>query len=361
LFRTVSVEPLPPEDALERDVSVRVVERAPGRFAWGAGYNSRDGLGLAGELTYDNLSGMARQARLRGRINLKPGEFVPDQYLGGVGFREPRLADSMWAFETNVIGERSTKSVDKFNIEHVSLVTSFNRPVLPQVKGGLEWEVDRGNVFDVADDAVLVPEDEGWSWTVALSPFLVYDARDDPFSPGEGIFESIRFRWSLPELSDSHFIKLSAQHSHFISVVDDIVFVYVLRGGWARSLDGGYTVPIRERFFLGGRSTVRGFSEDSIGPRGEKGNQQGGDLSLNTNVELRFPLWYGFGGAFFCDGGGLYLQKEPISIDDFRRSAGVSLRYLTPLGPLSLDYGIKLDRRSGEDFDKFHFSVGAKF
>jgi outer membrane protein assembly factor BamA len=92
------------------------------------------------------------------------------------------------------------------------------------------------------------------------------------------------------------------------------------------------------------------------------GDPLGGDLVMNLNVELRFPLLYGLSGAAFVDGGGAYLQDRPIRLlDDFRRSAGPGLRYNTPVGPISLDYGFKLDRRSGESIGEIHFSIGTIF
>jgi outer membrane protein assembly factor BamA len=72
----------------------------------------------------------------------------------------------------------------------------------------------------------------------------------------------------------------------------------------------------------------------------------------------------------FVDGGGVYLQDaDPdvceescaISLKNFRRSAGIGLRYQTPIGPVSLDYGVKLDRRVGESFGEIHFSIGNIF
>jgi len=361
LFRTVSVRPLDAESSTTPDVGVRVSERAPGRFEWGVGYNTRDGFGGFLEAGYDNLGGMARRINLRGAVALEPGDWAPSQYLGTLGYAEPRVLGSPWTFRSSLSGERSTRSVDEFSIERVSLVSSVDRPIVARLRSGFEVEVDRSDVFDVAPDAVLTPEDEGVTHTVAVSPFLVYEGRDDPFAPREGVFESARIRYALGGLSTVHFAKLSVQHSQYIPLVDDLILAYVLRGGWARPFDDNFTVPIRERFFLGGQTTVRGFSENSVGPHGKDGNPQGGDLSLNANVELDFPLLYGFGGAVFCDGGGVYLQERSISIHDFRRSAGVGLRYLTPIGPLNLDYGIKLDRRDGEDFGAVHFSIGARF
>ncbi len=374
LFRTVSVRPLTPESESGRDVGVEVVERPPGILQWGAGYNTRDGFVSFGEVAYENLGGMARRIGVRGQFSLEPTQFVPNQYLANLGFREPRLLDSMWRFQSNLIAERSTRTVDQFSIQRVSLINGVDRQLRPRLEGGLEVQVEQSDVFDVASDAVLSAEDEGALRTVAVTPFLAYEGRDDALAPHRGVFESLRWRYGLPALSTVHFTKASLQHSQYFSLAPDVVLLYSARLGWARAF--GDRVPIRERFFLGGRTTVRGFSENSIGPRGKNGSEIGGDLAINLNVELRFPLPDRFGGAVFVDGGGLYLQQcdhacrtdpeRPIrdaamTLENFRRSAGLGLRYLTPVGPISLDYGIKLDRRAGEDLGQLHFSIGGVF
>ncbi len=69
---------------------------------------------------------------------------------------------------------------------------------------------------------------------------------------------------------------------------------------------------------------------------------------LNTNVELRVPLQYGFIIAPFFDTGSVWFRGAPGRDFDLRESAGLGLRYVTPIGPIALDYGWKLDRREGE-------------
>ena len=153
-----------------------------------------------------------------------------------------------------------------------------------------------------------------------------------------------------------------------------MTFVYSARAGWEYAISDATVVPIRERFFVGGATTVRGFTENSIGPRDEFGNITGGDFAIILNAELRFPLVYGFGGVVFVDGGSSYLvqcdsqcRRErnisdgAVSFENFRRSAGLGLRYTTPVGSVGLDYGFKLDRRSGESIGEIHFNIGATF
>jgi outer membrane protein insertion porin family len=375
IFRGVSVRPITPEGKTVRDVGVDVSEKPPGTLEFGGGYNTRDGLGVFLEMGYGNVGGMARRLTLRGQFSLDPTSFLPDQYFGSLGYTEPRLYGLPWRFKSNLLGERSTQTVNQYSIERVSFVNGVDRDVFnKRVNLGAEAQVEQARVFDVKPDAVLTSEDTGSLRTIALSPFVVYDGRDDPFAPTKGLLDSARLRYGLPTLSTVHFGKVITQHTQFFSIAKDVVFLYSLRAGIGHAFSGSDLLPIRERFFLGGRTTVRGFKENDVGPKGSTGDPVGGDLALNLNLELRFPLLYGFGGAVFVDGGGVYLlqcggacrQRNEVNggsfaFDNFRRSAGLGLRYQTPVGPISLDYGFKLDRRHNESIGRVHFSIGATF
>jgi outer membrane protein assembly complex protein YaeT len=377
LFRSVTVRPSadPAQDGA-RDVEVRVAEKAPGSIQFGGGYNTRDGFRGFGEISQNNLQGLGRRISLRGEVSFQPSAVTPDEYLGNLGLRDPRIADSLWAGRANLIAQRSTRSVDQFSFERFAFVPAIERQVLPDLHAGVELQVEEIKVFDVEQDVLKFnPADDGRSTAISPGPFLVYDRRDDPFIPHRGVFDSLRLRYSAGWLGSSlPLIKVLGQHSQYIPLGEGVTFVYALRAGWSESLENNTQVPIRERFFLGGRTTVRGFSENSIGPTGSSDNPIGGDWDANVNLELRFPLLWGVGGAVFTDGGGVYLhdvdrcestavggQHCAVSLDNFRRSAGLGVRYDTPVGPLSLDYGFKLDRRSDESIGEVHFSIGTIF
>lgn len=373
LFRSVTVKPLETTaEGASRDVGVSVSEKPPGTFQWGAGYNTRDGFrGFTG-LEYDNLQGLARRVSLRGEFAIEPQNGSPSEYLGNLGFREPRLGDTLWTFRSNLLVQRTTRLIDPYSLERFAFIPAIERFLRPGLQVGLEYQAEQSQVFDVEPDVLAFnPQDQGRLRTFSLGPFVVYDGRDDAFVPHRGVFESARLKFAPAELgSGIPFIKVLGQHSQYIPIVDDVTFAYALRGGWARVYEGGDQVPIRERFFLGGRTTVRGFTENSIGPQGSLGNPIGGDWVVNVNTQVTFPLIFGLGGEVFADGGGVYLEHCPsgqgisncaINFENFRRSAGLGLRYITPVGPITLEYGFKLDRRSDESIGEVHFSIGTIF
>jgi outer membrane protein insertion porin family len=361
LFRSVAIRPIQTTGTV-RDVAVRVGERPLGEVQYGFGYNTRAGFRTFFQVGHRNILGTARQASLRGELNLAPANFVPDEYVVTLDGREPRFAASPYDLRANVTFQRSEREIDEFSIRRFAYATGFEREFLPGLQASFLVEFEDSDVFDVAPDAVLTGQDIGRLRTVSLNPIVLYDRRDDAFAPTRGTFETVRLRYGTPALgSEAHFLKGIAQHSHYVPLLRGVTWIYAARCGAALPLGDSSTIPLRERFFLGGRTTVRGFDENAIGPRGEAGNPVGGDLVINGNTEVRFPLFGGLGGAVFVDGGGLYLRERAVSLGGFRESAGPGLRYLTPIGAISFDYGFKIDRRDGESIGEWHFTIGNIF
>src|SRR5262249_26466515 len=131
------------------------------------------------------------------------------------------------------------------------------------------------------------------------------------------------------------------------------------RAGLVHSLnhsgpDEATTIPIDERFFNGGATTVRSFGERELGPHDRKGNPIGGEFYTVYNVEYTFPLYGELKGATFFDAGNLLPTSEHPSMDDIRYALGLGLRYQLPIGPIRLDYGFNPDPQRHEDDGAFH-------
>jgi outer membrane protein assembly complex protein YaeT len=127
------------------------------------------------------------------------------------------------------------------------------------------------------------------------------------------------------------------------------------------SVDEATALPIDERFFIGGATTVRSFGERDLGPHDNHGHPVGGEFYTVFNVEYTFPIFGELQGAIFTDAGNLLPSSEDVGLNDMRYAIGAGLRYKLPVGPIRLDYGVNPDPRNGEDFGAFHFSFGFAF
>jgi len=355
LYRSVRLHKVKRPDEGILDLIVAVEETLFFEVEFGAGYGTDTGArGFVGAKSR-NLNRRGRRLSASVSASQKEQIYVAD-------LREPWVFGNRWKWEGGVTASHQEAERESFSLRKTSIVTSINKTVFKRSSLSLQYELSRDDVFDVTPGAVLSPEDQGSATISAVRGLFVLDFRDDPFNPKRGSFNSGSVEYATYFLgSEVDYIKVVGQSSWYFPFFRKNSFVVSGRAGIARPLGDTQEVPIQKRFFLGGRTTVRGFKEDYLGPRAPDGSLTGGDYMVNGNVELRFPVRYGFLLALFFDAGSVWFEGDPDNGFDLRESAGLGLRYLTPIGPVALDYGWKLDRREGESASEWHFTIGAVF
>jgi outer membrane translocation and assembly module TamA len=128
-------------------------------------------------------------------------------------------------------------------------------------------------------------------------------------------------------------------------------------------------LPASERFFAGGDTTVRGFALDQLGAPDtidENGFPIGGNAVVIFNGELRVPLFGGVGVVGFFDTGNVFKRSSDIDFGQLRSAVGFGIRYRSPVGPIRIDLGIKVNRKelvpgSVEQRSALHISLGQAF
>lgn len=345
------------EDVIEgdKDLLLSVKEKKAGAFEFGAGYGTEERFRGFAELSHRNIYGTGASINLRGDISQLENSYA-------LGFKKPWLLGYPFDGRFSLVDQVTKR--ESYSLEKYAAITGIDRDITEFVKASLQYEYEISRLFDVAEGAKIAPEDEGTLDIGTISPIIIRDSRDNPFNPGTGSVNSIKVDFSagMATASEAQFVRCIIQSSWYILVSKSIVWGLSVRGGVADAYGDTKEIPISKRFFLGGRTTVRGFELDSIGPTGSDGSPTGGDAYLNLNTELRFSIYKSFGGLIFVDAGNVWLKSEgPVNILDLRSSAGPGIRYLTPIGPLSLDAGWKLDREKGESAWEWHFTIGNVF
>lgn len=255
-------------------------------------------------------------------------------------------------------------------------------------------------VNGVAPGFLLVPEGQ----TVAFSQRVgaTWDARNNPFAATSGVLlaggvEHVNaFAVGAPPAgqttqSDSHFIKLTGKVSGYVPLgPPGFTLAMSLSGGWNLQLEENSATYPDRLFFLGGVDSNRAFLADSVVPQdladrisadaarkdclqaAESGQNpcitiadvpiRGGDLVINSRLELRFPLPVTslLQGGVFLDAGNLWRNWQKFEANEkfLRWGLGLGVRIATPIGPIAFDYGFNLDPYDWEDFGAFQFSIG---
>jgi outer membrane protein insertion porin family len=217
-------------------------------------------------------------------------------------------------------------------------------------------------ITDVPDDIRLGEYDSGNVVEGFVSGTTTFDFRDQPLRPHSGFTTSFDYKLADPSLlSQPSFYMASSRTTGLLPLSDRFTIAGATRWGWADSLRGNDIVPITQRFYLGGRLTVRGFRENSLGPRGVDGHVIGGEVVQNNSLEFQYLATNDLETHVFWDTGNMALQGNLGSLFNYRKSAGIGTRYLSPIGPIGFDVGFPLDEQVGEPSVRVHFNIGSQF
>ena len=358
-FGLARFESLHPEEReYVKDMLLSLEERPAGSVEFGVGYGDLDHFRSFVEVAYRNLWNSAHYAGIR----LEESTILSRAILN---YQQP------WAFGYNLQGKFALVWSDEKHINSDTRAIYYQtrrtsasygvEKTLDHVKPSLTYQLEGVDNYNVAPGAILSPEDVGYVRISSIIPSLIWDLRDDIFNPHKGAVHGIVVKEALKLLgSEAAFTKVSVQSSWYFPAGKSSVAALSVRGGVAWPHRDTIEVPIHERFYLGGSSTVRGYTQDSVGPIGSDGTPTGGDSMVLFNAELRRNLTREFGLVLFSDAGNVW-TGQVLNLNDLRASYGAGIRYGTPIGPLRLDYGQKIHRRPGESPGEIHFNIGHTF
>ena len=212
-----------------------------------------------------------------------------------------------------------------------------------------------------------VPREDADKKVSSLGLGYIHDARDDPFYPTSGRFLTLNLRYAFPlRNATSHFVKTDLRGAGYLSPVKGGTLAVSARGGVISNRLDDEDVPLGERFFLGGRDTVRAFSRDAVGVVGQTvvdGSSIGGNAFLLFNIEWRQRLASWFGVSLFVDSGQVWAERDRTDLGDLRAGTGygVGVFFFSPLGPIRAEYSRKLEPNAWDDRDQWYLGIGVPF
>ena len=359
LFTDVDVDAIEKEGDV-KNIHVRVKEAKAGVVEFGVGYGDYERFRGSFDVSYRNLFGMNRQLSFRTEISTLEQRYI-------VNYTEPWFSGKRLPFKMLLIKEeRTEKTIEtretRYKLRRHTASVGFEKKFSERVKGEIFYDFSLVKTFEVKPDVILTKEDVGTLAIAGIRPGIVYDTRDNPFDPRKGVLAGISVKTASGYLlSETDFVKAVVNGSAYKALSKNFVVAVSLKSGMSQGFEKTTELPLVERFFLGGRTTVRGYEQDTLGPKGVNGSPTGGNMFILTNLELRTDVAKGFGLVTFLDGGNVWKKNSDVKLSDMKYTAGAGIRYNTPVGPLRIDYGHKLDRETGESKGEVHFSIGHAF
>jgi outer membrane protein insertion porin family len=390
-FRSIEIHPQPADPETQaRDVDIQVSEARRLSLLYGFGYqnspgatmNRNDVFAVAGA-TYRNLFGSMRTASLE-------VQYAPISQRGHIfaNFVEPYL------FNTNVpltfVAFASREPIQDIDIDRVGGYLESVRLFGQHLRAGVRYEYQQIAPRNPEDLSTIeleqFPKSDLPIKESTIGPSFLYDRRDDILDPHRGYYWTFAGKYAFPFLSaEARYGKVSAQGAWFTRLLGGVLGASARVGAifpYGPPTETG--VPIAERFFSGGSATGRGFDTDLLGIPGVTVDYNtqatphtgtglgscastfpdlaqydcntgpriiGGNGFMAWTLEYRVPILGNLGMSVFYDLAQVWANAGDIRVaiegtSGMRQSIGAGVHYLTPIGPLRLEYGMPVERRT---------------
>ncbi len=365
-FKDVNLEtPAVPGTTDMADVVVTVKEKPSGSLAGGIGYSQVQGISFTASISEDNFLGTGKKvvaavntSKYNSRYQLS--YFNPYATINGVS-RGYNLSYQKTNFKELNISSYSTNRSEA-SVTYGVPISDFNR-----LTGtfGLEWiDLFQGTGAPIEIQDFVAREGDRY-FNLRATFDWSHDSRDSAIFPTSGTRHTATFTLTLPG-SDLQFYKFYYTFRHYTPLYRKLVFATKADLGFG----GGYGktggLPFFEHYFAGGIGDVRGFRTNTLGPKDDLGigNPFGGNRKLAGGIELYMPPPYKkfektLRLSAFLDAGNVF--KDKIKWSGIRYSAGVGLTWLSPMGALTISYGVPLNDKPGDQIERFQFSLGSVF
>jgi outer membrane protein insertion porin family len=377
-FKDVKIEKEQGAAPGQTRLTINVEEQQTGELSFAAGYSSANG--LIGDVTYTerNLMGTGQYLQIQVTGSLSGTEGLT------VGWTEPRFLERNMSFGVDAFIKNSNYTqnsgftVAGFEDSRVGGGLRLGFPITDEFSVGLTQSLLYDDVYNLDPNASLaVKQIQGAAVISSVGYNLIYDSRDNKRKPSRGFY----FK-GVQDLAgaggDINYLRSTADMRAYYPISDDIVLAGRAQGGAIMGW-GGQSIRVVDAFFKG-NETIPGFAAAGLGPRDSTtGNALGGKTFYSATTELRFPLPFlpqdlGLSGAIYTAAGSMfgtdaqkfasaYVAKNGgtnnLVIQDssaLRSSAGASIIWDSPIGPLRADYSYVISKAAGDKTQPFGFS-----
>jgi outer membrane protein insertion porin family len=344
------------------NVDVNVKEKPTGTFSIGGGYSSLDGIIGQGSVQQANFLGLGLKANLSASIGGSMNTY-------SVGLTDNYFLDTRWTLGGDLY--RSERQYTDYTRRLTGGDIKAGYPISDNLSTFFMYKYEVKDLFkptlSYAAYHLRNPNDYplGVSVTSSIFSSISRNTTDYRLDPTTGMISSLSAEYAGLG-GDNKYARYVGDTMWFHPLYKKLIFSTKLTLGYVQ--DVGKTIPIDEKFYLGGISSLRGYKARTVSPYTwnivDGYVYTGGTTEVFGNAELTFPVYADIGlkGVVFFDYGNSYGD----GFDKYKSilmSYGAGIRWASPIGPLRLEYGIPINPRANIDNSKgqFVFSIGAMF
>lgn len=350
------------------DVLFTLTERSTSHIQGGIGYGQRSGALLSIDYNDDNFLGSGNRFALN---------FTRSENYKSYGFdiTDPYFTQS--GVSANYRFNFSEYDYDKEHLsdwmaDQLNATVTFGYPISEYQNiylGGGYRRIKIATGDKVSPEITDFLQQHGKQFDeFVLTGAWTKNTLDDTYVPSTGASNSISAEVVLPS-SDLKYYKITYDNKTYFSQNKPDSFIFDIHGkiSYGAGYGGDYdALPFYRRYYAGGMSTVRGYSYGTLGPKYANGDAAGGDFLLSGGAEIMMPVSFNQRGrnfrvGLFVDGGYAWSDIKDFDRSDLRYSTGVFVQWLSPIGPLNMNYAVPLNKKDGDEEEKWQFTLGTAF
>lgn len=363
---TIETPPVPGSDD-QVDVNLSVNERPSGSLMVGVGYSGRDGMLLNASVSQENFLGTGKRVSTEinsGRVNTVYSISHTDPY-----FTLDGVSQSSRLYYRQTDAARANLANYVADVWGASLSYGIPLSEYDTARVGLGYETTEirttSRTPQVYLDYLAANADKFGITKLTLG--WTHDTRSKTVFASDGLMQSFSAEVTTPNSG-----------LNFYKVASNTKWLYPLAKRVSASLEGEVAhsdsfnqttdVPFFEKYYAGGAHSVRGYRANTLGPKDTVKNtvNLGGNFRVAGTAELVFPPPFSPDSSavrmsLFWDVGNVFADISGFETSELRQSAGVSLIWLSPVGPLSFSLSEPLNDKPGDRLEKFQFTLGSFF
>lgn len=349
------------------DVNYSVVEQPSGALTAGVGFSQSQGLLLSTSVTQENFLGSG--TRFGFSISTREADTTY-----GLNYMNPYYtADGVSRGFNVLLKERDAEELGTSDYTTDQLLMRFNYgfPVSEtnSIFAGfgyerLELKLASGAPVEIRNFAAS--RDDVYKNLVATASWVGDNRNRVALLADRGNYNLISSEFTFPG-SDLEYYRITYRHQTYIPLTRRITLL--LNG--ELGIGDGYgdldDLPFLEHFYAGGVASVRGFQDNTLGPRDSEGEPFGGDFRTVGNAEFLMPMPFfdeddrAWRFSTFLDAGNVFAETNDFALDELRYSAGIGMRWLSPIGPLKASLAYPLNNEDGDEIQRFQFTFGTTY